>query len=150
MLSTGKNVQNYSGTMQISSWDLRGEEMKDTMLIMWLITNILLSEHKEMSDIAKKELDTIFFLDYLLCVIILLLQFLSTQKRPQVSVGVGPTQLLIIHSLSSFVSQCILQVLYSSKFLSRALIKRIRILTSFSPVHLGSCRNKLLCFKSNL
>lgn len=150
MLSTGKNVQNYSGTMQISSWDLRGEEMKDTMLIMWLITNILLSEHKEMSDIAKKELDTIFFLDYLLCVIILLLQFLSTQKRPQVSVGVGPTQLLIIHSLSSFVSQCILQVLYSSKFLSRALIKRIRILTSFSPVHLGSCRNKLLCFKSKL
>lgn len=150
MLSTGKNVQNYSGTMQISSWDLRGEEMKDTMLIMWLITNILLSEHKEMSDIAKKELDTIFFLDYLLCVIILLLQFLSTQKRPQVSVGVGPTQLLIIHSLSSFVSQCILQVLYSSKFLSRALIKRIRILTSFSPVHLGSCRNKLLCFKSNI
>lgn len=150
MLSTGKNVQNYSGTMQISSWDLRGEEMKDTMLIMWLITNILLSEHKEMSDIAKKELDTIFFLDYLLCVIILLLQFLSTQKRPQVSVGVGPTQLLIIHSLSSFVSQCILQVLYSSKFLSRALIKCIRILTSFSPVHLGSCRNKLLCFKSNL
>lgn len=150
MLSTGKNVQNYSGTMQISSWDLRGEEMKDTMLIMWLITNILLSEHKEMSNIAKKELDTIFFLDYLLCVIILLLQFLSTQKRPQVSVGVGPTQLLIIHSLSSFVSQCILQVLYSSKFLSRALIKRIRILTSFSPVHLGSCRNKLLCFKSNL
>lgn len=150
MLSTGKNVQNYSGTMQISSWDLRGEEMKDTMLIMWLITNILLSEHKEMSDIAKKELDTIFFLDYLLCVIILLLQFLSTQKRPQVSVGVGPTQLLIIHSLSSFVSQCILQVLYSSKFLSRALIKRIRILTSFSPVHLGSCRNKLLCFKRNL
>lgn len=150
MFSTGKNVQNYSDTMQISSWDQRGEEMKDTMLIMWLITNILLGEHKEMPDIAKKELDTIFFLDYLLCVIILLLQFLSTQKRPQVSVGVVPTQLLIIHSLSSFVSQCILQVLYSSKFLSRALIKRIIIPTSFSPVHLGSCRNKLLCFKSNL
>lgn len=78
MFSTGKNVQNYSDTMQISSWDLRGEEMKDTMLIMWLIIDILLSEHKEMSDITKKELDTIFFLDYLICVIVLLLQFLST------------------------------------------------------------------------
>lgn len=54
MFSTGKNVQNYSDTMQISSWDLRGEEMKDTMLIMWLITNILLREHKEMLKIAKK------------------------------------------------------------------------------------------------